>query len=64
MGCGFRGRSFQVLTLAKGRIAGYFYRSDIPEIINIQPKGSQAKPYQIKQVRNIIVKYQLEAPNE
>lgn len=41
-----------------------YYRPDIPEIINIQPKGSQAKPYQVKQVRNIIVKYQLEAPNE
>ena len=31
----------------------------ISEIINIQPKGSKAKPYQVKQVRNLIVKYKL-----
>lgn len=30
------------------------------EIINMQPRGSQAKAYQVKQVRDIIVKYQLE----
>ena len=26
----------------------------------VQPKGSQAKPYQVKQVRELILKYQLE----
>jgi len=36
-----------------------FYRDNIEEIINIQPKGSQAKPYQVKQVRNILLKYKL-----
>lgn len=36
-----------------------YIRDDIDEIINIQPKGNMAKPYQIKQVRNIIVKYKL-----
>lgn len=36
-----------------------FYREGIQEIINIQAKGSQAKPYQVKQIRNIIVKYKL-----
>lgn len=34
-----------------------FNRSDVAEIINIQPKGSKAKPYQVKQVRNIIILY-------
>lgn len=29
-----------------------YYRDDIPEIINIQPKGNKAKPYQIRQIRN------------
>ena len=29
------------------------------EIINIQPNGSKAKAYQVKQVREIIVKYKL-----
>lgn len=32
---------------------------DVDEIINIQPKGNKAKPYQVRQVRNIILKYQL-----
>jgi predicted RNA binding protein YcfA (HicA-like mRNA interferase family) len=41
-----------------------FYRQDIEEIINLQPKGSQAKAYQVRQVRKIIVDYRLEVPNE
>lgn len=36
-----------------------FTRNDISEIINVQPNGAMAKPYQVKQVRQIIVKYQL-----
>ena len=36
-----------------------FSRDGVDEIINLQPKGSKAKPYQVKQVRAIFVKYQL-----
>jgi len=36
-----------------------FTRYDIEEIINIQPKGNKAKPYQLKQIRNLIIKYKL-----
>ncbi len=36
-----------------------FFKEGIPEIINIQPKDGKAKPYQVKQVRNIILKYKL-----
>lgn len=37
-----------------------FFREDIEEIINLQPKqDNKAKPYQVKQVRNIILKYNL-----
>ena len=36
-----------------------YTRDDVEEIVNIQPVGSKAKPYQVKQVRNIILKYQL-----
>lgn len=37
-----------------------FYRKDIENIINIQPaKDGKAKPYQVKQVRDIILKYRL-----
>jgi predicted RNA binding protein YcfA (HicA-like mRNA interferase family) len=34
-------------------------KDNIVEIINIQPKDSKAKNYQVKQVREIIVKYNL-----
>jgi len=36
-----------------------FVQDGIEEILNLQPKGSKAKPYQVKQVRNILVKYRL-----
>lgn len=36
-----------------------FFKEDVVEIINIQPDGSKAKPYQVKQVRNLILKYKL-----
>ena len=38
-----------------------FFREGIEEIINIQPDGSKAKPYQVKQIRRLIFKYKLEA---
>ena len=41
-----------------------FTRIGVEEIINIQPKQNKAKPYQVKQVRNIILKYRLGADNE
>jgi predicted RNA binding protein YcfA (HicA-like mRNA interferase family) len=41
-----------------------FSRTGIEEIVNIQPKGNKAKPYQVKQVRNIILKYRLGENNE
>ena len=37
----------------------FFYKDGIEEIINIQPKGADAKPYQVKQLRMIILKYKL-----
>ena len=40
-----------------------FTKPRVDEIINIQPKGSKAKAkakaYQVKQARNVIVKYQM-----
>ena len=46
----------------KVRIRGshrIFYRDGIEEILNLQPIGSNAKAYQVKQVRNVILKYKL-----
>jgi predicted RNA binding protein YcfA (HicA-like mRNA interferase family) len=36
-----------------------FTKDGINEILNLQPKGSQAKPYQVKQVRKVIIDYHL-----
>lgn len=38
----------------------FIYTKDgVEEIINLQPLKKKAKPYQVKQVRNIILKYHL-----
>jgi len=36
-----------------------FTRPDIEEILNLQPKGAMAKAYQVKQVRNVILRHKL-----
>jgi hypothetical protein len=38
-----------------------FRKAGIEEKINLQKDGSKAKPYQVKQVRYLILKYKLEA---
>lgn len=51
----------------KERIRGghhIFTRRDVPEILNLQPKGALAKAYQVKQVRKVIVTHKLEGPND
>ena len=36
-----------------------FVKKGVVEIINLQPLGGKAKPYQVKQVRELILKYKL-----
>lgn len=36
-----------------------YFKDGIPEIINLQPRNGMAKGYQVKQVRNLILKYRL-----
>lgn len=36
-----------------------FAKDGIEEILNLQPKQGKAKAYQVKQVRTVILKYQL-----
>ncbi|MFH1504809.1 MAG: type II toxin-antitoxin system HicA family toxin [Candidatus Omnitrophota bacterium] len=40
-----------------------FSKDGVEEIINLQPQGSKAKAYQVKQVRNLILKYKLGGQN-
>ncbi|MBK9444463.1 MAG: type II toxin-antitoxin system HicA family toxin [Comamonadaceae bacterium] len=37
-----------------------FSKLGVAELINLQRDGANAKPYQVKQVRQVIVKYKLE----
>jgi len=41
-----------------------FYQEGVEEIINMQPDGSKTKPYQVKQIRDLMVKYRLEEKDE
>ena len=41
-----------------------FSKEGVEEILNLQPKQGKAKAYQVKQVRNIILKYQLGGQDE
>lgn len=36
-----------------------FAKEGVEEILNLQPLGAKAKVYQVKQVREVILKYQL-----
>ena len=60
-----RFRDLRVLLKGLGfeeRVRGDHYifaLSGVVEIINLQPCGSLAKPYQVKQVRELALKYRL-----
>ncbi len=36
-----------------------YFKKGIEEIINLQPLNNKAKPYQVKQVRELLIKYKL-----
>jgi HicA-like toxin of HicAB toxin-antitoxin system len=36
-----------------------YFKQGIEEIINLQPLNNKAKPYQVKQVRELLIKYKL-----
>jgi hypothetical protein len=36
-----------------------FFKEGVDEIVNLQIKGNLAKPYQVKQVRELLIKYNL-----
>jgi len=47
---------FQVRIMGSHHI---FFRTGVAEILNLQPLGSKCKPYQVKQVRSVIINYRL-----
>ena len=36
-----------------------FSMANLQEIINIQPKGTKTKPYQVKQIRDLLLRHDL-----
>ncbi|MBN2648667.1 MAG: hypothetical protein JXR50_02890 [Prolixibacteraceae bacterium] len=40
------------------------FKDGIDEILNLQPNNDNAKSYQVKQVRNLILKYQLKIEDD
>ncbi len=36
-----------------------YARQGVAEIINLQPRGGKAKPYQVRQVRGLVIRYAL-----
>ena len=41
------------------RLPPHFFKPDVDEILNLQAKGKMAKGYQVNQVRDVLVRYQL-----
>ena len=42
---------------------GIFFRTGVVELFNLQPRANgQAKPYQVRQVRDAIIRYRLTDP--
>jgi hypothetical protein len=40
-----------------------FTRKGVEEILNLQPRRGKAKSYQVRQVRDVILRYKLEGEN-
>ena len=37
-----------------------YYKEGVIEIVNVQPRNGKAKPYQVKQVRELLLKYKID----
>jgi predicted RNA binding protein YcfA (HicA-like mRNA interferase family) len=37
-----------------------YSKGGVVEIINVQPRNAKAKPYQVKQVRELLLKYKID----
>ncbi len=41
-----------------------FTKDGVEEILNLQPRGAKAKTYQVKQVRDVIIRYRMNIGEE
>jgi len=37
-----------------------YYKEGVVEIVNVQPRNGKAKPHQVKQVRELLLKYKID----
>ena len=37
-----------------------YHKEGVVEIVNVQPRNGKAKPYQVKQVRELLLKYKID----
>lgn len=37
----------------------FFRRAGLPAVLNLQPRGASAKPYQVRQVREVLTEHKL-----
>jgi len=47
-----------------GEITTYSLKKGIDALINLQSDGSTAKRYQVRQIRDILIQYQIDIPKE
>jgi hypothetical protein len=40
-----------------------FFRNGVEEILNLQPRNALSKPYQVRQVRDVVTRYGLTVPD-
>ena len=45
--------------MAVATVLSYIYQARVKEILNLQPINSKCKSYQVKQIRDIILRYNL-----
>ena len=60
-------RLVEALGFVRRRVSGShhtFVHPDVPELINLQDVGGQAKPYQIRQLLKLIERYDLHLEEE
>ncbi len=41
-----------------------YFKDDVAEILNLQPRQGKAKAYQVKQVRGVILRYRLQEASD
>jgi hypothetical protein len=51
-----QGLGFQMRVRASHHI---FSKDGVEEILNLQPRGAEAKAYQVRQERNVVLKYKM-----